>query len=114
MLFESTKTSSRPSSNISLNQSSRVIRRQRQIRSHRHNLLNQTLDNFYNILRRTKADQTVKSATSWVNEYETFRKSVILEEISNINFSTMNFNDKLVVNNCENSMTRIESVGFFL
>ncbi|CAG8742865.1 11893_t:CDS:1, partial [Racocetra fulgida] len=39
------------------------IRRQRQIRSHRHGLLNQTLDNFYNILRRTKADQTVKSAT---------------------------------------------------
>ncbi|CAG8561928.1 1649_t:CDS:1, partial [Dentiscutata heterogama] len=108
MLFESTKTSSRPSSNISLNQSSRAIRRQKQIRSHRHNLLNQTLDNFYNILRRTKADQTVKSATSWVNEYETFRKSVILEEISSINFGTMNFNDTLVVNNREDSMTGIE------
>ncbi|CAG8503940.1 6189_t:CDS:1 [Cetraspora pellucida] len=97
MLFESTKTSSRPASNISVNQLSRVIRRQRQIRSHRHNLLNQTLDNFYNILRRTKSDQTVKSATSWVNEYETFRKSVIHEEINNNNFNAMNFNDKLIV-----------------
>ncbi|CAG8503130.1 908_t:CDS:1 [Acaulospora morrowiae] len=79
---------SRPSTiytSANIAQSFKVIRRQRTRKSNSsrrdtRNVLNQTLDNFYNILRRTKTDQTVKSAKTWVNEYENYRKSVIYEE----------------------------------
>ncbi|CAG8563326.1 14709_t:CDS:2 [Acaulospora colombiana] len=73
----------RPLSSISTSSSKsfKVIRHQRQRKSRKRNVLNPTLDNFYNILRRTHADQSVKSARSWANEYEKYRKSVILDEI---------------------------------
>ncbi|CAG8612219.1 12663_t:CDS:1 [Acaulospora morrowiae] len=78
-----TTTATRPLSSISASstKSFKVVMRQRQRKSRRRNVLNQTLDNFYNILRRTQADQTVKSAKSWANEYEAYRKSVIFEEV---------------------------------
>ncbi|CAG8667936.1 9993_t:CDS:1, partial [Racocetra persica] len=63
-----------------INQSFKVVRRQRQRKARRHSVLNQTLDNFYNILRRTQADQTVKSANNWAKEYETYRRSVIYDD----------------------------------
>lgn len=70
-----------------IDQSFKVVRRQRTKkpssnipRRGSRNVLNQTLDNFYNTLRSTKTDQTVKSAKTWVNEYENYRKSVIYEE----------------------------------
>ncbi|CAG8800831.1 2297_t:CDS:1 [Gigaspora margarita] len=80
-MSENTKTSSRSNNLLSnINQSFKVVRRQRQRKSRRNSVLNQTLDNFYNILRRTKADQTVKSANNWAKEYETYRKSVIYDD----------------------------------
>lgn len=82
----SVQDNSRPSTiyiSSNVTQSFKLVRRQRQRRPSRRgtqNVLNQTLDNFYNTLRRTKTYQTVKSANNWVNEYESYRKSVILEE----------------------------------
>ncbi len=36
--------------------------------------LNQTLENFYNVLKKTQLDQSIESAKNWVNEYEMYRK----------------------------------------
>ncbi|CAG8603099.1 6637_t:CDS:1 [Funneliformis caledonium] len=64
-------------------QSFRVIRRRQQRKNSRNNVLNPTLDNFYNILRRTEADLNVKSsAKNWLNEYESYRRQVINAEKS--------------------------------
>ena len=66
-------------------QSFRVIRRRQQRKNSRNNVLNPTLDNFYNILRRTEADLNVKSsAKDWLNEYESYRRQVINAEKSNV------------------------------
>ncbi|CAG8459544.1 11734_t:CDS:2 [Diversispora eburnea] len=96
------QSSSRPSTiyiSANVSQSFKVVRRQRQRKPSRrgtHNVLNQTLDNFYNTLRRTKTYQTVKSAKKWVNEYESYRKSVILEEkeYENYRFSMIIYDDE--------------------
>jgi len=69
----------------SLRQSSfRVIRRRQQRKNVRSNVLNPTLDNFYNTLRRTEADLNVKSAKNWLNEYESYRNQVINAEKSSL------------------------------
>ncbi|CAI2173692.1 13390_t:CDS:10 [Funneliformis geosporum] len=66
-------------------QSFRVIRRRQQRKNSRNNVLNPTLDNFYNILRRTEADLNVKSSTkNWLNEYESYRRQVINAEKSSV------------------------------
>uniref|UniRef100_A0A1D1YYT7 Uncharacterized protein C32A11.02c n=1 Tax=Anthurium amnicola TaxID=1678845 RepID=A0A1D1YYT7_9ARAE len=63
----------------------RVIRRRHQRKNVRsNNVLNPTLDNFYNTLRRAEADLNVKSAKSWLKEYEGYRRQVINAEKSNI------------------------------
>src|ERR1051325_8704807 len=73
------------SSSSSLRQSSfRVIRHRQQRKNVRNNVLNPTLDNFYKTLRRTEADLNVKSAKSWINEYEHYRNKVINAEKSSI------------------------------
>jgi len=65
----------------------RVIRRRHQQRKtvrNNSNVLNPTLDNFYNTLRRAGADLNVKSAKSWIKEYEGYRKQVLSAEKSSI------------------------------
>lgn len=69
----------------SLRQSSfRVIRHRQQRKNVRTNMLNPTLDNFYNTLRRAEADLNVKSAQSWISEYERYRRQVINAEKTSI------------------------------
>ncbi|CAB5371124.1 unnamed protein product [Rhizophagus irregularis] len=64
----------------------RVIRRRHQRKNVRNNsnVLNPTLDNFYNTLRRAGADLNVTSAKSWVKEYEGYRRQVLSAEKSSI------------------------------
>ncbi|GBC00922.1 hypothetical protein RclHR1_04000003 [Rhizophagus clarus] len=62
----------------------RVIRRRHQRRNVRNNsnVLNPTLDNFYNTLRRAGAGLNVNSAKSWLKEYEGYRQQVLNAEKS--------------------------------
>lgn len=64
----------------------RVIRRRHQRKNVRNNsnVLNPTLDKFYNTLLRAGADLNVTSAKSWVKEYEGYRRQVLSAEKSTI------------------------------
>jgi len=74
-------------SSLQQQSSFRVIRRRQQRKSSRsNNVLNPTLDNFYNTLRRAEADLNVNSskAKNWLQEYECYRRQVINDEKSSI------------------------------
>lgn len=71
-------------SSLQQQSSFRVIRRRQQRKNVRSNVLNPTLDNFYNTLRRAEADLNVNSAKSWLKEYEGYRRQVINAEKSSI------------------------------
>jgi len=83
--------------NHSSSSKSLVIRRRHRKSAKTSPFLNHTVDNFYNVLRKTEMDKTVESAKSWANEYEQYRRSVIHSDYTT-NTDDWNNNNVMICN----------------
>ncbi|CAH1762641.1 8761_t:CDS:1 [Entrophospora sp. SA101] len=83
--------------NHSSSSKSLVIRRRHRKSAKNSPFLNHTVDNFYNVLRKTEVDKTVESAKSWANEYEQYRRSVIHSDYTT-NTDDWNNNNVMICN----------------